>query len=198
MEGIKSVKKIPKAIADDLISVYEREYEELCGNWQKLEQKAQLTAGSSGLILTGSVAFLSLGLVDIPAYAYWFFPLIALTLFISGLCSLRALWVSGVDVPPAGEDLRSVAEGIQCDTDQEWVEEYWKKGSMQKLMDWDDACEDTSNSLHRKGRWVLRAQAWLLVTAGLVLIFVVTVSVVVSRQQRPDRFKPKVNGHSGV
>ena len=70
---------LPMSISDDLISAYAREYAELCSNWTALEQKAQIVAGYAGIILTGGLAFLGSGLVEVPRFANWAFPFISLT-----------------------------------------------------------------------------------------------------------------------
>ena len=175
VEPAKSCMALPTEIADDVVSVYQSEYKELCGNWSAVESKAQMTAVSAGILLSGTMAFLGLGLCDIPAYAYAFFPLIAVSLSLSGFCSLKALWITGANLPPAGEDLKSIAEGIQHDNELAWIEKYKVRATQQKIFDWDDACEDVSKLLEKKGTWVIRAQKWLVVTAALVLTFVLVV-----------------------
>ena len=167
---------LPRSISEDLIKIYAREYSELCGNWTSLEQKAQLAAGYAGVILTGGLAFLGSGLVAVPNFANWAFPFIAFGLLLSGFFALKGLWVSAETLPPAGEDLRTLAWKQQSEDPAAWLEEYQREGTHLKVVHWDQACKDLVKSLERKGTWVTRAQTSLLVTAGFVFLLVVALS----------------------
>lgn len=167
---------LPMSISEDLIKAYAREYSELCLNWTALEQKAQLAAGYAGVILTGGLAFLGSGLVAVPSFANWAFPFIALGLLLSGFFALKALWVSEETLPPAGEDLRKLALKQKSDDSEKWLDDYRREGTHLKVVHWDQACKDLDRSLKKKGAWVTRSQATLLVTAGLVFFLVVALS----------------------
>ena len=173
--------RLPNTVGEKLVLIYEREYDELLSSWRSLERKAQQAAGAAGVVLTGALAFVGADIIDMPGWAYLGFPLIAGALFVSGVCALKALWVSSETMPPAGEDLRKLAWRLKSEHPDSWEDEYEREGIHKQVVYWDTACTDLHKSLMSKGTWVARAQLWLLATAGLVWILVFVLSVVAWR-----------------
>jgi hypothetical protein len=165
--------ELPVEITLDLKRVYEREYRELCENWTSLERKAQLSGGAAGALLAGVVAFLGNDRFNIPTHLYLLFPVIGVALFVSGAFALAALRVSDETMAPPGEKLREIAWDARSDDMTAWIAAYTPRAAHREVVMWDQACKDLHRSNGRKGASVRRAQLWLLVAAGVALLFVV-------------------------
>jgi len=86
------------------------EYTELADNWKLLDTKAQATAAIAGVFLAAFFTFVyrdSDGAAGcgLPAVIHWkVLPALLLVCLLAAIvCSLWAMWVTEVDMPPSGE-----------------------------------------------------------------------------------------------
>lgn len=168
-------------VMETLLPHYEREYKELCANWNGIEKKAQLAGVVAGALLSGLLALMGNQRFVLPPPLYLLVPVIAALLFVSATFALHAIRISDETLPPPGEKLQRVAWLYLKRGSPDWAEDFRKASLHMQVVQWDQACRDLAQSTARKGAAVKRAQALLLAAAAIALLFVTVLSLALWR-----------------
>lgn len=170
--------RLPKETLEQLRRVYEREYKELCDDWQSLERKAQSVGAVAGAVVAATSA-VSVGTatIDSDVLRYLLMPLV-LFLFGAGFASLKALHVVSVTSVPPGEKLRRRARRLHCEAPSASAATYETELEHLEVGFWDQACTDLHRANQAKADWVKRGQLLLLGALGIAVLVVMLSSLV--------------------
>ncbi len=162
--------RLPTEIAQSLIPIYEREYQELCQNWSSIERKAQIIGGAVLALLTGGLALIAKSLYSQPAFVVVTLVIVAATLSVAGYLSAQALKPTDQTLPPHGSRFRDIAYKVKRDDNVVWTTDYDAEALHHQVVDWDQACKDLKASVDEKGSMVAKAHNWLIVAGALSLL----------------------------
>jgi hypothetical protein len=154
------------------LDAHRQEYGELSEIWKQIDTKAQNNVQLAGFLLAALVAFLTKG--DQPTVAQRsLLALIAVGLFGTIGACVDALRIRSVEGPPHFGDLQETIEDLLRLVPEETRSSRAADFLRQNIEMWKSSNETTRRTLDAKTQRLSYAQGVILVSALLVMIFVV-------------------------
>lgn len=160
-----------------VLDAYKAQHTEYVDLWKTLDTKAQGTIAIAGIFLAGAFGF-ARDVGDLEWVPRFLFAGAVVALWASVACAVRALWVSRVRFPPAGEtaelELKRLEHLAKEDRASELKVVLYDLASGFRL-----AITSIEAGIARKATWLLRAQ--VSIGLGATILTVATLYRVLCR-----------------
>jgi hypothetical protein len=153
------------------------EYKERIAAWRNLDTKAQGNVAIAGIFMAGAFAYISKAVCQQPAFLeLLLFGLTVLLLMVSTVLAILVLQIREMPRPPLGTYVSKIAKDLSAVGRDKEFQIYARKRFDRHTEEWGDANIQLASKNNEKGRYLWRAQLFLLaaISAAALLTLIKT------------------------